>query len=178
MLLIRRDLDTGRPGEHPSTFRGNNLAFVAGRAALDYWQQPNFELEILQRGTRIKAALDEIANQADHASLAVRGRGMVWGLDLGSSLIANEVIELAFRRGLLVSSAGSKGQVLRLLPALNIPLQQLDRGLEILKHCVSDVLKFRKQTSGNHSLLDCLISESATANQSNSFDCVASANYV
>lgn len=151
IVLIRRELDSWKPGEDASSFRGNNLAFVAGRAALDFWAKPSFELEILQRGTRIKSALEEIANASTDFKMSVRGRGLVWGLDVGSSLIAKEVIELAFRRGLLLSAVGSNQQVLRCLPALNIPLDLLSHGLELLKNCVNDVLQFRRCVARNES---------------------------
>jgi diaminobutyrate-2-oxoglutarate transaminase len=38
-VLIRSDLDVWDPGEHTGTFRGQNLAFIAGAAALStYWR--------------------------------------------------------------------------------------------------------------------------------------------
>lgn len=151
MVLIRKELDSWKPGEHASSFRGNNLAFVAGRAALENWTRPSFELEILQRGTRVKAALEEIVTSSPDFKMNVRGRGLIWGLDVGNNLIAKEVIELAFRRGLLLSTVGSSQQVIRCLPALNIPLDLLGHGLELLKNCVNDVLQFRRCVSRNES---------------------------
>ncbi|MFO0940692.1 MAG: diaminobutyrate--2-oxoglutarate transaminase [Pirellulales bacterium] len=151
MVLIRKELDSWKPGEHASSFRGNNLAFVAGRAVLDNWDNPSFELEVLQRGTRVKSVLEEIAAAATDFKMSVRGRGLIWGLDVGSSLIAKEVTELAFRRGLLLSAVGNSQQVIRCLPALNIPLELLAHGLELLKNCVNDVLQFRRCIARNES---------------------------
>ena len=37
LLFMRPELDQWKPGEHTGTFRGNNLAFIAATAALDYW---------------------------------------------------------------------------------------------------------------------------------------------
>lgn len=145
--LIRRELDTWKPGEHGGTFRGNNLAFVAGSAVLDQWINPSFELEILQRGTRVKSALDEIAHENPDFSPTVRGRGLIWALDVHNNLVAKEIIDLAFQRGLLISAVGSRQEVLRCMPALNIPSDLLLQGLEILKHCVNDVFEFRRCAS-------------------------------
>lgn len=142
--LIRRDLDTWKSGEHASTFRGNNLAFVAATAVLEFWDDTSFELGILQRGTRVKTSLERIASKNSDFALSVRGRGLIWGVDMHNSILSQEVIELAFQRGLLISSSGSQQQVLRCQPSLNIPDDVLDQGLEILRHCIDDVLQFRR----------------------------------
>ena len=47
LVLLKPELDIWAPGEHNGTFRGNNLAFVAGEAALKlYWSDDKFETEI------------------------------------------------------------------------------------------------------------------------------------
>jgi diaminobutyrate-2-oxoglutarate transaminase len=154
--LIRRDLDMWRPGEHASTFRGNNLAFVAATAVLQYWDNPYFELEVLQRGTRVKAVLEQIASANSDFDLSIRGRGLIWGLDVQNGLVAKEIIELAFRRGLLITSVGSQQQVVSCQPALTISRELLDQGLEILRHCVADVMQFRRAVYKSSSLADVL----------------------
>src|SRR5262249_7762894 len=42
LLLMRRELDQWRPGEHTGTFRGNQVAFVAATAALELWANEDF----------------------------------------------------------------------------------------------------------------------------------------
>ena len=43
VVLIKRELDVWKPGEHNGTFRGNNHAFVTATAALEhYWRTPDF----------------------------------------------------------------------------------------------------------------------------------------
>lgn len=50
LLLLRPELDVWEPGEHTGTFRGNQLAFVAGAAALELWDDPDF-VEQLERSS-------------------------------------------------------------------------------------------------------------------------------
>ena len=51
LTLIRSDLDIWEPGEHNGTFRGLNLAFVAGTAALrTYWRDARLERATLAKG--------------------------------------------------------------------------------------------------------------------------------
>ncbi|MBT8337587.1 MAG: aminotransferase class III-fold pyridoxal phosphate-dependent enzyme, partial [Gemmatimonadetes bacterium] len=53
---------------------------------------------------------------------------LMWGIELDRP--AAPVVAAARERGLLVCSAGAS--VVRLLPALNIPMEELDQGLAIL----------------------------------------------
>jgi diaminobutyrate-2-oxoglutarate transaminase len=51
IVLIRRDLDCWQPGEHNGTFRGNNLAFVTARAAIDeYWTDDVLARDTVRKG--------------------------------------------------------------------------------------------------------------------------------
>ena len=42
LVLIEPSIDQWKPGEHSGTFRGNNLAFVAGAEVLNYWKDDAF----------------------------------------------------------------------------------------------------------------------------------------
>jgi len=45
-VLMRPELDEWKPGEHNGTFRGNNLAFVTAKVAIEtYWKDDAFEKE-------------------------------------------------------------------------------------------------------------------------------------
>ena len=50
LVLVRPAIDLWAPGEHVGTFRGNNLAFVAAEAALDYWRTAELADRIEQHG--------------------------------------------------------------------------------------------------------------------------------
>lgn len=41
-VLIAREYDVWEPGDHTGTFRGNQLAFVTARAALELWTEAQF----------------------------------------------------------------------------------------------------------------------------------------
>jgi 4-aminobutyrate aminotransferase-like enzyme len=65
----------------------------------------------------------------------VRGLGPMLALELReqSPDLAQEVTAAAFERGLLLLSCGLYGNVIRLLPPLNIGDEELERGLRILE---------------------------------------------
>ncbi|SRR6056297_25267 len=140
LVMIRRELDTWKPGEHTGTFRGNNLAFVAARAVLEHWSDPAFETQIASRGEIIEDWLEGICEAYAGQGVTKRGRGLIWGLDVRNGDIASQVIRECFDNGLLVESSGSDDQVLKIMPALTIEIEWLQAGLERLEAAIATVL--------------------------------------
>jgi diaminobutyrate-2-oxoglutarate transaminase len=73
------------------------------------------------------------------ASLTHRGRGLAQGLVFEHAELAGKVAAAAFDRGLLVETAGPRGEVVKLLPPLTITREDLDHGLSLLGDAVRDV---------------------------------------
>lgn len=127
--LIKPEIDGWKPGEHTGTFRGNNLAFIAGRAVLEYWQE-DFEKQIAKRTEIIESRLKSISNKQN---FSYRGRGMIWGLDVVKGTTAKKTIAEAFKSGLLIESAGANDEVIKIMAALTIDLSTLEKGLDIFE---------------------------------------------
>ena len=140
LVLIRPDCDVWQPGQHTGTFRGNNLAFVAANAVLSHWESPSFEDEITERKELVLARLDLIRNAYPQHKIDIRGRGLIWGLDVGDGEVAKQVIRYCFDNGLLIESSGAFDEVLKVMPALTIDLDTLTQGLQILEAGVKSVL--------------------------------------
>lgn len=135
LALIRPEVDVWEPGEHNGTFRGNNLAFVTARAALErFWTDDRLMLDVAVKSTRVAERLRGIA---ERSGAAARGRGLIQGLvfDHAPSL-AKTAMQAAFHRGLVIETAGARNQVLKLLPPLTIEQQDLDAGLDIIEAAV------------------------------------------
>lgn len=140
LTLIRPDLDLWKPGEHNGTFRGFNLAFVAGTAALrTYWTDKALEDGTLAKGERIAAGLTELAGSVPGTLLRSRGRGFAHGLVFENGELARKVASVAFERGLLVETAGPDDEVIKLLPALTVTETEIDQGLALLAESVQTV---------------------------------------
>ena len=133
LTLIRPDLDQWAPGEHNGTFRGHNLAFVTATAALDYWRSSELAEQVDVKGTFVADRLHEIAMLHPGVDSEVRGRGLMQGLDLGEDGLAREVARLAFDEGLVIETAGPGGRVLKVMPPLTIPLDDLAFGLDVIE---------------------------------------------
>jgi diaminobutyrate-2-oxoglutarate transaminase len=139
LTLLRPELDVWEPGEHNGTFRGNNPAFVTATRALElFWADDLLPAQTATKGEVVREALTAIA--AKHADLgaSVRGRGLAWGLAFEDRSIAPKVATAAFDRGLLVETAGTDGEVAKLMPALTIGHDELAEGLSILADAVAD----------------------------------------
>jgi len=89
-------------------------------------------------GERIRVVLSE-ATAGNDAVLDVRGVGLMVGLELADAATCARVQARCLDEGLIVLSCGPDDSVLRLLPALTIPDDDLDHGLRILGEALADV---------------------------------------
>ena len=139
LLMIRPELDQWLPGEHTGTFRGNNLAFVAGAEALNYWKDHSFANHIREMGSLIQSRLNQLCEDTDGA-VELRGRGMMWGLDTRVDGLGAKICAKCYEKGLIIESSGANDQVVKLLPPLTSTSSEISRGLSILCSAVFDCL--------------------------------------
>ncbi len=141
LVLMKPELDQWKPGEHNGTFRGNNLAFVTARAALEeYWKDDSFEREVERKGEIVRERLERLVDLDEKGVLSARGRGMMQALDCESGDLAARISALAFEKGLIMETSGSEDQVLKCLIPLTISDDELKRGLAILDEAVIEAL--------------------------------------
>jgi len=134
IVLMSPELDVWRPGEHSGTFRGNQLAFVAGTAALDFWEDPAFLARLGDLGGRLQE-FGQTLTAAD-PRLSTRGVGVVLGIDLaraGGESTAAQVQRECFEQGLIVELCGREDEVVKLMPPLNVDDEALETGFDILR---------------------------------------------
>jgi len=143
--LIKPELDVWEPGEHNGTFRGHNPAFVTATEALSYWEDDRLSAEVEQKAALALGRLEEIAADHPDAALDVRGRGLIQGLVFPDPETADRVSEESFRRGLIIETAGPRGEVLKLLPPLTITEEALREGLDIIEASVAAVYTSRRE---------------------------------
>jgi len=122
------------PGEHTGTFRGQDISFIAGTVALGYFDDPAFMDETRRKGEVIRKRLETIAQK--YPRFAVRGRGMMQAIDFIDGDLSKRIARECFDRGLLAAVCGSKGQVIKLIPPLTIPDDDLEEGLNLFEQAV------------------------------------------
>lgn len=132
LVLIKPERDLWAPAEHNGTFRGNNLAFVAAEAAIDYWHDEEFTRGIEIRSAMVTEALLEVMKSNTAHKAEMRGRGMFQGVAFDDPVRAIYIKQQLFKRHVIAETCGPKGEVLKLMPPLNIPLAVLGEGLQAL----------------------------------------------
>jgi diaminobutyrate-2-oxoglutarate transaminase len=146
LVLLKPELDQWKPGEHTGTFRGNNLAFVASRHLLEYWDNDDLANAISYKEAIVKSRLEKIASKYPDYDIDIRGRGLVYGMEIkNDTSIAGEISAKAFENGLVIETCGSSGQVVKFLPPLTIDEDTLNKGLDILEIAIEDVIYEKKE---------------------------------
>jgi acetylornithine/N-succinyldiaminopimelate aminotransferase len=122
------------PGTHASTYGGNPLVASAALAVLRAIQSEGLIERVNRLSPYLEARFKEF--QKKYAFIReVRQLGFMCGLEL--KLAGAGIVEKCLERGLLINC--TQGNVLRLLPAMNVPKKLLDKGLYILDKVLSEV---------------------------------------
>ena len=135
-VLGRRDLFRcwETPGEalHTATFLANPLACAAALATLDVLEEEDLPSRAVRLGETLGARLRTWPDRFP-AVEEVRGRGLLWGVQLGSRELAKDWTGKAWERGILLLAGGPEGRVAQLVPPLTITGEQLRAAVEILE---------------------------------------------
>jgi acetylornithine/N-succinyldiaminopimelate aminotransferase len=133
-LLTQRVADVITVGDHGSTFAANALICAVAQAVFRRLSDEGFLAGVQEKGDYLAAKLEALKEK--HPCLVeVRGRGLIWGLEL--TVKAEGLIAQGYKEGLIVCSAGEK--VLRLLPPLVVEKEHLDLAVEKLDSLLAQV---------------------------------------
>jgi acetylornithine/N-succinyldiaminopimelate aminotransferase len=127
-LLARPDVAKSlRPGMHAATFGGNPIAARAGIATLEVIEREGLLDQAKQLGERFAKRFTALQAGCELIR-EVRVAGVMIGIELAVDGAA--VVKECLARKLLVNC--THGNVIRLLPAMNLTEEQADEGCEIL----------------------------------------------
>ena len=136
LILIKPEFDLWKPGEHTGTFRGNNLAFVAATELFSYWKTDAFSKSIKAKEKVLQQKLNAIAEKYPQLNCKVRGKGLIYGLDIEEEGMAVQVARESFKRNLIIELCGAEHNVLKFLPPLTIEDELLVKGLDIIDESI------------------------------------------
>lgn len=141
ITLLKPELDLWKPGEHNGTFRGYQLSLVAAKAGLEYMLNEHVEDAVREREQIVAKFMREEIETID-SRIATRGIGLLWGVDFGAfeGDVAKAVISEAFKNGLIVERVGRRDSVVKVMPELKVPLETLEKGLQILAQSIRNVV--------------------------------------
>jgi 4-aminobutyrate aminotransferase len=142
-IVARDEVMDWPSGSHASTFGGNPVSCCAALATFDLLEGGYME-NAAERGTELKAGL--IGLRRRHAIVGdVRGLGLMVAMDIVrpgepamlDPLMRDEVVQTAFRRGLLLLGCGEAA--VRFCPPLCITANQVRTALSLLDSILSEL---------------------------------------
>jgi diaminobutyrate-2-oxoglutarate transaminase len=140
VVLMKPELDQWKPGEHNGTFRGNNLAFVTARMAIEqYWKNDDFSKEIKRKGQYVTDRLNKIVSLYGEGNFTAKGRGMFQGISCVNGEIAGKITHSAFKKGLIIETSGADDEVVKFFCPLIISDESLKKGIDIVELAVKEV---------------------------------------
>jgi 4-aminobutyrate aminotransferase / (S)-3-amino-2-methylpropionate transaminase / 5-aminovalerate transaminase len=139
-------MDKLKPGMLGSTFGGNPAGCAAALATLQVIEEENLLERASELGAVLKDRLQKM--QAKHKQIGdVRGLGAMIGIEFIKDVnktpdeeSVKKIVEVARDNGLILLSTGTYGNVIRLLPPINMSDAELNEGLEKLEAAISQVL--------------------------------------
>lgn len=123
---------------HTATFVAHPLACAAALAALDVLEEEDLPGRAASREPEIAARVHPWAERF-RGVREVRGRGMLWALELVDAATAKAVVAGLLARGVIALAGGPDGRVLQVVPPLNITGSQLAFALDSLEQTLDDV---------------------------------------
>jgi 4-aminobutyrate aminotransferase len=147
-ILARRDImERFAPGTHGGTYGGNVVSCAAANATLDVIEEEGLVAKARARGDQFLAGLRAL--QAKHPSIGdVRGLGLMLALELvkpgagdgrvPDSDLTKRIQKACFDRKLLMLTAGTSVNVLRIIPPLVTTVEEVDLALGIIAEALEE----------------------------------------
>jgi 4-aminobutyrate aminotransferase-like enzyme len=138
-FVSRRDITEKWPaGRHGSTFGGNPVSCAAALATIEVLQEEKLPERAAKVGAEILSKLKQAAQGQKHIA-DVRGLGMMIAIEFNDDkghpckARAEKFAEHCLEQKLIVLTCGTHGQVVRLIPPLNVSEADVDKALAILE---------------------------------------------
>ncbi len=129
MLCADRAASAFAPGMHGTTFGGGPLACAVAIAVIDTLREQRLLEHVEQVGAYFLTALRRLAQQ--HGAIKeVRGRGLMIGVELNSSELAQTVLTGMLERHILINRTSDT--VLRFLPPFILECSHVDMAIRAL----------------------------------------------
>jgi len=138
-------VDAPHPGGVGGTYGGNPIAVAASHAVLDVIRDEGLCERADKIGEIIRARLIALSERQGMGCIGdVRGLGAMNAFELvrdresrePDAALTSAIVAEAEKRGLILLSCGTRYNVIRLLPPLTIPWDQLDEAMDILESSV------------------------------------------
>src|SRR5690349_20622056 len=147
-------MDAPGPGGLGGTFAGNPLSCEAALAVLDLFQQKDFCSRADELGEKFQRRAREWQKKWPIIG-EIRGLGAMQAIELVESAETqtpakedtNKITQYCYEHGVITISAGSYGNVIRLLMPLVITDEQMNEGLDVLEAGIRTAYEAKRQVA-------------------------------
>ncbi len=136
VLMVKKELaDIFKPGMHGSTFAGSPLVCKAALGVIKAIYAEHIMKNVKTQGPYLMEKLNALKSK--YAVIRdVRGLGLMIGVELTGE--GAFIVKECFNRGLIINC--TQGNVLRIMPALNVTRRQINRAVHILDNSIQAVM--------------------------------------
>lgn len=117
-------------GDHGGTYCGNPLGCAVAAAVVSHLTGNNLDEQVARKGKIMEAKLCGLAEKYPDLIKEVRGRGLLWAIQLYEQSQVARLTELTMLEGLLV--VPTRNSVVRLIPPLVVSESELAQGFSSL----------------------------------------------
>lgn len=140
-------MDAPHPGGLGGTYGGSPLGCAAGLAVLEVIAEQRLVERAIEVGQRFMDHLSKLQQQFPDQVGNIRSRGAMIAMELVQAgdaqrpdpVLTKSLVTAAADKGLILLSCGTRGNVIRFLPPLTIPLEMVDEGMAIVADCLASL---------------------------------------
>jgi L-lysine 6-transaminase len=118
-----------------STWGGNLVDMVRFQRYLEIIEEESLVENAAKVGSHLLSKIENLENSSDHVRGA-RGKGLMCAFDMPNTHARNAVISACYDNGLMILPCGTHS--IRFRPPLNITVDQIDEGMEIIKTSLNE----------------------------------------
>jgi len=142
-------MDAPLPGGLGGTYGGSPVGCSAALAVIDVIREEGLVERALQIGARFRERLEALQAKYPQTIGDIRcDRGAMMAIELvedgevgkPAAELTRSLVGAAYENGLVLLSCGVNGNAIRFLPALTIPFELVDEGLDIFESCLDELL--------------------------------------
>ncbi|MEA3559618.1 MAG: aspartate aminotransferase family protein [Candidatus Thermoplasmatota archaeon] len=134
-ILAKDDVASAfKPGDHGTTFGGNPLATAVSAEVVSILSEEAFLRNVRENGIYFRSQIREALKGMDVVD-HIRGKGLMVGIVLKKN--GKEVVNRMFEKGVLSNCTADT--VIRLLPPLNVKVDEIDTTVRILVDSIKEV---------------------------------------
>ena len=124
-------------GKLDSTWGGSDSGIIRAVAYEEIIRKEGLVQRARELGAYSLEKLREVEKRHPALNLNTRGWGLVLALDLPNETLRDQVVEAAWRRGLIINLAGSR--TIRILPCFDTKVSTIDEAFKILEEAIVQV---------------------------------------